>query len=271
MVRIFRNMVESGVLRRLAVAASILVHIAVIGWLIFGAQVKLYEPSHPAAIAVELVSPDEVARKKPDETPQLDLPGAKSTDSSSSTVPPDHTPPPVPREAAEQPAAAAVTPPAPPQSFQLPAPAEPPALQPQQMPAIFGAPVAKPDVTERYGTFFQPFDPGGYEVLKEQAKLKSDVITAFRNHLKSCSVRPVEISPSDDIHVVIRIALRRDGQLAAPPSLVEAKASAKGPILMQAAIKALQSCQPYSMLPADRYDEWKVLDLDFSPADFSAG
>jgi hypothetical protein len=38
---------------------------------------------------------------------------------------------------------------------------------------------------------------------------------------------------------------------------------------MQAAKQALEACQPYAMLPADKYDEWKVLDLDFTPQDFA--
>jgi hypothetical protein len=58
------------------------------------------------------------------------------------------------------------------------------------------------------------------------------------------------------------------GTLAADPILIEASASMKGPLLMQGAVKALQACQPYAMLPADRYGEWKVLDLSFTPQDF---
>ena len=61
------------------------------------------------------------------------------------------------------------------------------------------------------------------------------------------------------------------GQLAAEPILIEASASAKGPALMQSAISALEACQPYAMLPADRYGEWKVLDLSFTPQDFVGG
>ncbi len=59
-----------------------------------------------------------------------------------------------------------------------------------------------------------------------------------------------------------------DGRLAAEPLLIEASASMKGPLLMQSAISALRSCQPYAMLPADKYNEWKVLDLSFTPQDF---
>ena len=62
-----------------------------------------------------------------------------------------------------------------------------------------------------------------------------------------------------------------DGRLAREPVLTEASASLKGPALMQSAISALQSCAPYTMLPTDRYGEWKVLDLSFTPQDFAGG
>jgi len=52
-------------------------------------------------------------------------------------------------------------------------------------------------------------------------------------------------------------------------ALIEVSASEKGPLLMKSAISALQACQPYAMLPVDRYGEWKVLDLSFTPKDFS--
>ena len=62
--------------------------------------------------------------------------------------------------------------------------------------------------------------------------------------------------------------MTQQGKLAADPILIEASASMKGPLLMQSAVTALQACQPYTMLPADRYGEWKVLDLSFTPQDF---
>jgi hypothetical protein len=30
-------------------------------------------------------------------------------------------------------------------------------------------------------------------------------------------------------------------------------------------MKALRECQPYAFLPAAKYQEWKLLDLSFSP------
>ena len=53
--------------------------------------------------------------------------------------------------------------------------------------------------------------------------------------------------------------------------LIEASASRDGPRLMQAAIRTLKDCQPYAFLPADKYREWKVLDLSFSPREMAGG
>jgi hypothetical protein len=266
----FNTLLESVWLRRIGVAASIVIHVLVLAWLIFGADVKLFAPSQPDVITVELVSPEEAEPKKKDEDKPQDpfqLPDIKLTDS---------TPPPAPAAAA---APAPPPPPPPPAAPNTNAASQPPAPDSAQslsasdmaaqMPATFGAPVAAPDVTDQYGTLFQMPDPG-YDAVQSQAKLTSDVVTRFREHLKTCSVRPAGLAPSDQVRLVLRVALLRDGKLAAPPALIEAKASPKGPILMQAAMKALQSCQPYSMLPADKYNEWKVLDIDFTPADFNA-
>ncbi len=101
------------------------------------------------------------------------------------------------------------------------------------------------------------------------ADIASDLIAEFRNHLKTCATLPKSIAPSDKVAIKLRVLMTPDGRLAAEPILIEASASAKGPILMQGAIQALHACQPYAMLPADRYGEWKKLDLSFTPRDFT--
>jgi hypothetical protein len=67
--------------------------------------------------------------------------------------------------------------------------------------------------------------------------------------------------------VVLRVYLKRDGGLASEPVLIEASASRDGPAVLQAAKNALKGCQPYAFLPADKYREWRVLDLSFTPRD----
>jgi len=105
----------------------------------------------------------------------------------------------------------------------------------------------------------------------EVAKIEATDISAFRRHLKTCSSLPASVTASDKVRIVLRILLSRDGRLIAEPALIEASASAKGPVLMQKAMEALQACQPYAMLPASKYNEWKVLDLSFTPQDFVGG
>jgi hypothetical protein len=102
----------------------------------------------------------------------------------------------------------------------------------------------------------------------ESADIASSLVTEFRRHLRTCSKLPADLKSSDDVKVKLRVLMTQDGRLAAEPILIEASASAKGPLLMQGAIRALQACQPYAMLPVDRYGEWKVLDLSFTPKDF---
>jgi len=104
----------------------------------------------------------------------------------------------------------------------------------------------------------------------EEAKVGSGVVGEFRRHLKTCLKLPDTVSSGDDVKVKLRVFMTTDGKLAGPPQLIEATASEKGPLLIQSAISALKSCQPYAMLPRDRYGEWKVLDLDFTPRDFAS-
>jgi hypothetical protein len=167
-------------------------------------------------------------------------------------------------------------------------PSQPVAQQPAQPSAsVFTAP--EPDVTVKYGVILGlPPDisvpassaaaPSGPEAGKdnfdsaaiEKADVGTGVVAEFRRHLKTCGKLPATLNPGDDVRVKLRVQLKPDGKLAAPPLLIEASASAKGPLLMQSATSALQACQPYGMLPRDRYGEWKVLDLDFTPRDFAS-
>jgi hypothetical protein len=102
----------------------------------------------------------------------------------------------------------------------------------------------------------------------KSADVQSSVVGEFRRHLKTCLKLPDSVAREDQIRITLRVPMTPDGRLAADPILIEASASPKGPALMKSAIGALEACQPYAMLPANRYGEWKLLDLNFTPADF---
>ena len=103
------------------------------------------------------------------------------------------------------------------------------------------------------------------------AKLSDDERAAFRARLRKCWKLPGAASLNQATRVVLRIYLRRDATLAGDPVLIEASASRDGPAVMQAAMRALKDCQPFAFLPADKYGEWKVLDLSFTPRDMAGG
>ena len=103
------------------------------------------------------------------------------------------------------------------------------------------------------------------------AKLADTEIGKFRAHLRSCLQLPAGVKNSQQIKLIIRIALLPNGTLAAQPSLIEAAASEMGLPLYRSAIAAIKQCAPYTMFSADRYKEWRVLDINFSPDAFMRG
>lgn len=160
----------------------------------------------------------------------------------------------------------------PPQAMQQPQAVPPPAYLPPE-----------PDVTVKYGVMLglppelpteqlkdAPKDDGGDAKDSIAAKLPPEVIAALRRHLRSCAKLPAGVAPTDNVQVKLRTVFATDGTLAREPILLEAPPSAKGVAIVKSAMSALQNCQPYKMLPANLYGEWKVLDLPFSPRDFGS-
>jgi hypothetical protein len=107
---------------------------------------------------------------------------------------------------------------------------------------------------------------GGFDAPPvDTPKASRDFTTAFRERVSSCSALPPGIAPGDKVSIVMRVLLNRDGTLASTPQLLEPLATEKQLALMQSSIMALQKCQPYTMLPPEKYNQWKKLDLTFYP------
>jgi hypothetical protein len=279
---------------RSGIAASAIGHLSILAMILVFTEVHPFGSVTAEPITVDLVSPAEVnALPKEEAPPKPEPPKQEPSDafdlSSTSAPPPAPAPPPppaaTPREAAAPPQKlAALTP-----KQTAPPPAHPvkqPAAAQPQPPATSPAPSfvpPQPDLTVKYNVLLGlppelpptvPQDkPGdGFDAPASQtADIASTLITEFRRHLRTCSKLPASVAPSDPIRIRLRVLMAPDGKLAADPILIEASASAKGPALMQSAIAALEACQPYAMLPTDRYGEWKVLDLNFTPHDFAGG
>jgi hypothetical protein len=102
--------------------------------------------------------------------------------------------------------------------------------------------------------------------VSANADFKKGFITAFRHHLKTCSRLPAGVDVTDNARVVLRIFLKPDGTLAAPPQpiRIEGLLRGGGRELYLSIVAALRECQPYNMLPPNKYDEWKAFEISFT-------
>lgn len=263
------------------ITASAVAHVSLLTLLVLFSEVHPFGAVTAEQVPVEIVTPQEI----PEAPPPVEQQAAETRPE----------PPPQPdlslpdKPAAASPPAAQPAPAAPPQkqaALATPAPQPQPAIQLPAQPAAPAYKPPEPDVSVKYQVLLglppdiSPMprpsarnkgDDAFDGPATEAADISSSVVAEFRRHLKTCSKLPASLATSDDVKVKLRVLLTPDGRLAADPILIEASASMKGPLLMQGAIRALQACQPYAMLPADRYGEWKVLDLGFTPQDFSGG
>ena len=289
--------------------ASVFVHLMLLALIFLYSEVHQFDPVAADTVPVEIVTPQEVAKSEikpdpvpsPSPTPEFQLPSLDKPVDTAKSEPSAQAPAPQPQQAQQQtqatppepkpspaPQHAAVEPPAP----QTPASQTPPMPQPTAQQAAPPSQPAyaqpEPDLSVKYNVMLglppdipvklpadAPHGPGPGKdnfdaAATEQADVGSSVVAEFRRHLKSCMKLPATLSTGDDVRIKLRVFMKPDGKLGASPLLIEATASEKGPLLLKSATEALQACQPYAMLPRDRYGEWKVLDLDFTPRDFAS-
>jgi len=271
--------------------ASALAHLSLLALVFLFSDVHPFGSVTAEPIAVDIVSPKEIAEQVAPEKTEIEK------------APEPLSIPPPPQPSLENNSAASAPPPAPATAAKPVPPAKPqkqaalsaprPAAQPQPQaqpapPPQIAAPAPaytppEPDITLKYNVLLglppdmAPSPPASGDkrgdnfdaAASQAADVASSVVADFRRHLRTCSKLPAALKDSDEVKVKLRVMMTPQGKLAAEPVLIEGSASEKGLLLMQGAISALQACQPYAMLPVDRYGEWKVLDLSFTPKDFS--
>jgi hypothetical protein len=272
---------------RQGAAVSAIVHLSVLALVILFSEVRPFGAVTTEPIAVDLVTPEEVAKKPepqpeptPTPTPALDLAQWTKQEATKQETA---------RPAASPQAAAQAQDPPPQQQTARPARQEA-KLQPQPQPSPPPAPPAlgytpaEPDVTVKYHVMLglpeglPPAVPSSGNRASDDfdatdstaADISSSLIGEFRRHLKTCAKLPATVAPSDNLMVKLRLLMTVDGRLAADPLVGGGSANPRAFDLLHSAIDALKACQPYTMLPADRYGEWKVLDLELTPRDFSS-
>jgi outer membrane biosynthesis protein TonB len=257
------------------VAVSAAVHIALVGTvLILGARGR--EPDPVKAVPVDVVTEDQLAAlEKPDPQPpqppaqpQLQIPDISSQPQQAAQ------PPQAPSPQTQSGAASAPAPTPPP-----PPPAPPnldafgPPVAPSAVPATSAPPPPAPPAptTGQAAQLAQmlglpkPVAVSGGAPSDYKADLTADAVAGFTAHVQSCWTPPPAAIKDANITVFIRVRLKRDGSLAGPPEPLGGSASMQALTLLQSSLNALKSCSAYTALPADKYDEWRVLDLRFTP------
>lgn len=262
---------------RSGVPISIVSHVIFVALALLGTP-KLFDEAATRSIEVELVRSEDAPPEQREEQPQEKQEEAKAEKdkpaqwnplpdqtAASPQAKPDPAAKPKEQQARAQPQQPQAQPspgqssqpqPSQPQASQFASPAEPSIFDPVNIPKLLNLPNAP--------------DSGFDSESMTAANIAEDQKAAFKAHLRKCWKLPGTVS-SPTTRVVMRVYFRRDGKLAAEPVLIEASASRDGPVVMQTAIRALKECQPYGFLPADKYSEWKVLDLSFTPRDMAGG
>jgi hypothetical protein len=98
-----------------------------------------------------------------------------------------------------------------------------------------------------------------------------DLRDALLAQIRECWNVPVGAPTPEKLIVQVRVFLARDGSLAQPPLLEPSTraAAASNPYMRtaaEAALRAVNVCEPYKLLPADRYDAWREIVMTFDPS-----
>jgi len=254
--------------------------LSAIGHLVLAAGV-LGVFAHPALfvtntepVTVDIVSPKDV--------PQLDLSkfDIPDFDTGQTKAQKPEVAKPAPQAAPSAPPAAQSTPPAAQPAPQAPQ-AEPPPAKPEPQGQATLTPPAQSATPQSIFAATQipalldlvtPATSAGLAPLAEvPADITAADIATFKAHLRKCWSPPAGLSGDPKLKVVLRVFLARNGALAQQPVLMAASASTSGPALVQTATTALHRCAPFNFLPADRYKEWRVLDLTLTIGDMGGG
>jgi hypothetical protein len=228
-------------------------------------------PAPVKPVPVDVVTPDELAEmtKKVQPTPQPSL-ADKPAQS-----------PPAPQA---QPQQAPQTQTASPPPTQPAAPLSPPKLDPFASPfapsaASAPSPPPPPQAAESIGQAAQlaqllglPTPIAGLSggpPSDYKADLTSGEIAGFAAHVQSCWTALPALANASNLTVFVRVRLRRDGSLAANPEPLGGSASMQALALLRNSLDVLKHCPAYTALPPDKYDEWRVLDLHFTPSGLS--
>lgn len=271
-----RSIIASGVLHAALITATSLVWVPTLAF--------TEEPT--PFVPVELVSIAEQTNIAP--TVQKDRPPPQVAPIAQvASLTPEFTPPPPePVEVAPpEPETPPEPPPPPPVEETKEAPPPPPPLAKLVLPRRKPAPERRPNfdvdsvlaLLDKRTPARSPAPPtakladNSQKGIGAQTALTVDIKDALLTQMRACWNVPVGAPNPEQLIVQVRVFLAQDGSLAQPPQLEPATraAASSNPYMRtaaEAALRAVNVCEPYRNLPTDKYIAWREIVMTFDPS-----
>lgn len=100
----------------------------------------------------------------------------------------------------------------------------------------------------------------------EGTSLTASQLDAVRSRLSVCWRGTADMPNPETLWATVRFELNRDGTLRGLPRVVGHSGGRYGEVVGQTGSRAVVACEPFSYLPADRYDGeggWRVMTINF--------
>src|SRR5262252_3616285 len=107
----------------------------------------------------------------------------------------------------------------------------------------------------------------------QSAQISLDELDALRQRLAQLWSPPAGAKDPQELVVVFRIKLNRDGRIAPGPwpQLVASGNTPHAIAARESAARALNRGQPYDMLKPEHYEQWKDIEITFDPREMFGG
>ncbi|WP_181703076.1 cell envelope biogenesis protein TolA [Chthonobacter albigriseus] len=99
------------------------------------------------------------------------------------------------------------------------------------------------------------------------AQMSQSEIAALQAAVAACWNYPAGADGAESLIVRLRIVFNPDGSVSDLPSIIEQPSGPLGMVAAEGAARAVLRCSPYTFLPPEKYEEWKVVNFRFSPSD----
>ena len=97
------------------------------------------------------------------------------------------------------------------------------------------------------------------------------MLEALRARISQCWSVPAGVRDGDQLLIRLQIGFNPDGSLTSEPALLNTSSHPAFGAAVRSATAAIVGCAPYGdILPADKYDQWKSIIVNFDPSQMLA-